>query len=239
MSEELYISELLSKLEGTDNRDFEPENGTVPETQFYEVGYNHEYDPGPYWENSPGFEELPWIGSRNKARIPASNFDRAIFSVEPQVKQLSDFYTVGGGGTYLISDKLRKIIEELAPVSLDKGMVELPKPFLSMPYWLCMPKVLIEAVDASRSRVAIKYKGFDTFKMRRIQFPSGVKFSEARTAGLLHFGDIDLRAWYWSRELIQSAEEAGVIGLAYRTAGRECTRRVSVSTILTDTGSEL
>lgn len=239
MSEEHFISKLLSKLEGTEGRNFEPTNGTVRETQFYEVGYNHEYDPGPYWENSPGFTERPWMGSRDKARIAASNFDRPVFSVKPEAKRLSDFYTAGGGGTYLISDKLRRLIEALAPDSLDKSMVELTKSFANTPYWLCMPKLVIEAIDASRSRVEINYETFDALNIRKIRFPDRVKFSETRTDGLLHFGELDLIRWFWSHQLVRAAEEAGITGLAYRLAGEPRARWVPVSTILSETGSEL
>lgn len=219
------ITDLLKNVAEGHNQIFPPEIEGAIEDRFFTVSYGYDYGSPPIWTNGPAFGEGPFVGHRDKERISVTEFPNAKFAVDPEVRKLVDFYD-GKSGYYLISEKLRRLIEELDPGSVDAVRIEFQEFEADQPYWMCMPTRVIEAVDTKRTQVSVLFEKYAGRWFRRVNFPDCVVFDHARLKDVSNFNDIDFIDWQWSRKLVEAAEGQGIIGQKYSRAGNQLHQRI-------------
>jgi hypothetical protein len=217
----LTIDDLLRQVPEGQTRLFERPIKDVVEERFFSVHMNWEYNPGRLtWHNKVPFEQAPWAGSRGVPRRPISALPQPEVTFKGPSKQIVDFYAVGGEQAFFISDKLARLIEDLDPGSLNRRSIAINAKDGVVDYNIVMSARLLEAVDPSRTDVLVKYKNYAGQWIRSIEFPDGVVFRGDALVGVHSFTDVDVRGWFWSRELIDAAKAAGTKGLYTQLAGR-------------------
>lgn len=222
------VTALLEKVEAPNDYIHEPDFPGETASDYFALSYN--YDVGPPVQQFEPPELDDRADGENARRmsdaIPVNLEKSHIVLFDEGVKkdEFSDLY-----GWYndfwLISNRLRKLIEELDPGSIE--CIEAVSHNLTpdRPYWVCLTKRNLEAVDATRSDIRVIHKtlvveGEEPIVLQPIYINRGAVFDPAVTKGVHHFWDIDLRRWFWSRELIARAHHAGIRGPAFVHAGK-------------------
>jgi len=217
----LMIDDLLRQVPEGQARLFERPIKDVVEKRFFSVHMNWEYNPGRLiWHNEVPFEQAPWVGSRSLPRRPIWALPQPDVTFKGPSKQIVDFYALGGEQAFFISTKLVRLIEELDPGSLDIRPIAIKAKDGVVDYNIVMPARVLEAVDPSRTDIVVKDKNYAGQWIRSVEFPGDVVFRDEALVGVHSFADIDVRGWYWSRELIDAAKAVGVKGLYTQIAGR-------------------
>ena len=214
------IDEMLRLVPQGETRLFEaPADGAV-EDRFFSVHYNHDCGPQPDWHSGLPVEQAPWMGSRQKARIPISVLPPTEATFADNADELADFYDYQGGNVHFDSDRLLALIERIDPGSLDHQPITIKAVDRPVGFHLVMPARHLDAVDPQRTNVLIKDERIGSRWYRRVRFPDGAVFNEDALAGAHNFSDRNARGWFWSRELIDAAKEAGITGLYTLQAGK-------------------
>ena len=222
------ITALLEKVEFPNDYIHTPEGAGQCDENYFAVTFDMDRWGYPIqMENFDDFYHKNFGGNAWRKRDPKpvdQNQPHIILLDELKDKKVfADFY--GWTGDFdLISEQLRSLIEELDPGSLDCAPTSVHDGNLDQPYWACISKRNLEAVDTSRTEVRILQKKYtmddrEDFYVQKININRGAVFDPEVTKGASHFWDIDLRQWFWSRELISKVLESGIRGPAYRRAG--------------------
>lgn len=208
------ITDLLAEVPEGQSRLFKAKHPSADEDRFVEVWSNLDYEPYVSWSNRPEFEQGPWMGARVKPRIGLDTLtELPDFRFKKKLGKLVDFIQPGSGA-YLISPALLAVIERLDPGSLEVKPVMIKARDGEVPFNLVMPNRLLEAVDPDRCDVRIETEWFSEHWFTSVRFPSGAAFQSELTKEIHNFSDIDaLNKWFWSKELLAAAKEAGVRGI--------------------------
>ena len=226
-SKDNTITALIESLEENTKYENNVNQNSEVDEHYFQANVEAEYGFPPQWTNIPHMLEHPAPKNRNRDRISLNTVDEPIFEVEKTKHPLVDFYQITRQ-VYLISDNLRNIITDVESTAVDCIEVGFPDFTPSKKYWLCMPEILLEAVDVSRSSVGVIYHKVVDRYVRRIYFPSGVIFDPNVTQGVSNFTDLDCHGWFWSRELARRAQAEGIKGISFARPGDRRKRRVAV-----------
>ena len=208
------ITDLLAEVPEGQSRLFKAKHPSADEDRFVEVCNNWNYDQGISWKNSPEFEQALWTGARVKPRIGLDTLvEQPDFRFRGKLRKIVDFYRLAGAA-YLASPALLEVIERLDRGSLEVKPVAIKALDGEIPFNLVMPNRLLEAVDPDRCDVRIETEWFSEHWFTSVRFPSGAAFQTELTKEIHNFSDIDaLNKWFWSRELLVAAKEAGIRGV--------------------------
>ncbi len=222
------VSALLEKVDFPEDYTHIPEFPDEIDKNYFWVIYDDECGPPMEGVHSPGFGDPTFGGNdwRKRDAVPADpNYPHIMtFKEFKERKNLADLYS-WFGDFWLISDQLRAVIEDLDPGSLDCVKASQDGFTVDQSYWACLPKRNLEAVDTTRSHVRIEHTNYgrpggDPVWVQTIHINDGAVFDPAVTNGAHHFWEIDLHRWFWSRELIARAYQAGVKGPRFLRAGK-------------------
>jgi hypothetical protein len=211
------ITDLLAEVPEGESRLFKAEDPSADEDRFVEVGTNWNHKATVSWRNSPEFEKLLWTGTRVKPRIGLDTLvEKPDFSFSKKLRKIVDFFH-SEGAAYLVSPALLAVIEHLDPRSLEVIPVMIKALDGEAPFYLVMPNRLLEAVDPDRCDVRIETEWFSEKWLTSVRFPDGAAFQPELTNGIHNFADLDApNKWFWSRELLVAAKEAGIKGIHAR-----------------------
>ncbi len=221
------VSALLAQLEDGVDTLHQPSISEATEENYFAAKYDFDFGDLPTWLNPPGLEAMPWLGARTKPRIHVWDIPRPILELEDPAKPIPDFL-VFPVCSFVVSDKLKLLIEECEPGSLECAEVGFASSKPDQKYWLVMPRNSLEAVDVTKTAVGISHKTLNTDAIRLIRFAGNVVFDPDVTAGVCSFSDIDIREWFWSRELMARAADAGITGVHFAKAGDHSLKRVRI-----------
>jgi len=213
------IDEMLRLVPEGEARLFEAAIGRAVEDRFFSVYYNYDCGDQPDWKSGLPLEQAPWMGSRQKARIPISVLPPTVATFAGNADELADFYDYQGGNVHLVSERLLALIERLDPGSLDHRPITINAADRTVGFHLVMPARHIDAVDPQRTNVLVKDEKIGSRWFRRLRFPDGAVFGKELLAGVHSFSDRNVPGWFWSRELIDAAKAAGITGLRTMKAG--------------------
>lgn len=234
------ITALLEKVDFPNDYISKPEIPDQVEMDYYAVNYDSEIGGG--WQldlfNRDEFDKteadlFDSVYGRNAWRkrdaLPIDKSREQIlkFGELKEAEELSDLYS-WFGDFFLISDRLRNLIEEMDPGSLDCLETPSHDRELDEPYWVCLPRRNLEAVDISKSDVRVIHNEYERadgtpFFTQMVEVMRGAVLDPKVTKGALHFWEIDLHRWVWSRELVARAHHAGMKGVAIMRVGRPLT----------------
>ncbi len=240
------VTALLEKVDWPNDYTHTPEGAGEVDNQYFAVDFSYEFsDHFPRAVNrldfsfdAPGGRHGRGGNSWRKIdAVPVDHSQPHILTFEDigSDEELSDLYR-WAGDFFLISDKLRLLIEEIDPGSIDCVEATSNDRELGAPYWACLPRRNLEAVDATKSHVWVEHKNYgepggEPYFVQSVHINQGAVFDPEVTKGAHHFWDIDLRKWFWSRELIARAHAAGIQGLEFKQAGIARGSLVSSSTM--------
>ena len=222
------VSALLEKVDFPNNYVHEPDVPGESDANYFAVSFNYDYGPPLEQIDQPEFTDRTAGANATRLRdaVPADPNRSHIIVFEKQVKKadLSDFYG-WSGDFWLISDRLRRLIEDLDPGSIECVEAVGHNLTPNQPYWACLSKRNLEAVDTTKSGVRVTHEnlaadGEKPIISQRIIINRGAIFDSEVTKGAHHFWDIDLRRWFWSRELIARAHHAGIRGPRLTRSGQ-------------------
>lgn len=213
------IDEMLRLVPEGESRLFEAAVEGAVEERFFSVLYNHDCGGQPDWSSGLPPEQAPWMGSRQKARIPISVLPPTVATYARRADELADFYDYQGGNVHLVSDRLLALIERIDPASLDHRPIIIEAADSAVGFHLVMPARHLDAVDPRLTNVLIKDEPIGSHWARRVRFPDGAVFRADALGGVHSFSDRNARGWFWSRELIDAAKAAGITGLRTMKAG--------------------
>lgn len=227
MGTELTVEDLLKKVPEGQTQLFERPLNDVTEERFFSVHMSSEYGPGRLaWHNKPPLDSALWYGSRTIPRVPISTAPDPDVTFEGASKDIVDFYSIGGTHVAFISDRLFNLIEEMDPNSLERRPMAIRAKDAIVEFNMVMPSRNLEALDTNRTDILIQYESYGGQWFRTIKFPKGVVFRDHAIFDVHSFSDIDVRGWYWSRELIDAAKASGIRGLYTIKAGWTTGHRV-------------
>ncbi|MBC7669403.1 imm11 family protein [Caulobacter sp. DWR2-3-1b2] len=184
-----------------------------PVGRFMSVHANYDYGQDLLvWENALPMMEAPYVGNRyqqHRGLDAVADFDLTFRGKESEV---IDFYAPAAD-IFIVSDKALEIIEGLDPDAVELRRATLKGNGFARPMNVIMPGRLIEAVDPDASDVTVHYKEtVPGVSAIRVNFPSGVIFKKL-SPEIHAFKDLDIKDWFWSRELLETAKACGVLGL--------------------------
>ena len=230
------ITALLEKVDFPNDYFHEPEIPDQVETEYYAAGYDMEFGIG--WPmglyNEDDFDKTAadideHVYGRNAWRkqdaLPIDKNRPQIlkFGKLKKAKQLADIYS-WFGDFFLISNRLKDLIEEMDPGSLDCLETSSHDRDLDEPYWVCLPRRNLEAVDTTRTRLSVLHDEYETstgepFFTQLVKIREGAVLDPEVTKDAHNFWEIDLHRWIWSRELVARAQNAGMLGIRVMRAG--------------------
>lgn len=213
------IDEMLRIVPEGETRLFEAAIGGAVEDRFFSVHYNYDCGDQPDWDSGLPLEQAPWMGSRQKARIPISVLPPNVATYAGKADGLADFYAYQGNQVHFVSDRLLALIERLDPGSLDHRPVTIQAADRAVGFHIVMPARHLDAVDPQRINVLIKDEKIGSRWYRRLRFPDGAVFRGDGLIGVHSFSDRNVPGWFWSRELIDAAKAEGITGLRTKKAG--------------------
>lgn len=207
------ITDLLAEVPEGESRLFKAKHPSADDDRFVEVWTNWNYPQDISWKNRPEPDQGLWMGARVKPRIGLDTIvEQPDFRFKKKLGKLVDFYMLGGG--YLVSPALLTLIERLDPESLEVMPVMIKALDGEAPFYLVMPNRLLEAVDPDRCDVRVETEWFSEKWFTTVRFPDGAAFQPQLTKDVHNFSDIDaLQKWFWSKELLAAAKEAGIRGI--------------------------
>ena len=209
------ITDLLAEVPEGQSRLFKAKYPFAYDDRFVEVWTNWNYPQDISWKNSPELEQGLWMGSRVKPRIGLDTLvEQPDFRFSRNIAKLVDFYQTEGAG-YLVSPALLAVFERLDPGSLEVTPVVIKARDGEVPFNLVMPDRLLEAVDPDRCDVKTEAVDIGGGKWRSlVRLSEGAAFRSEITKGIHNFADLDApMKWFWSRELLGAAKEAGIRGI--------------------------
>lgn len=230
------VTALLEKVDFPNDYFHEPEIADQVETDYYAVDNDIEFGTGwpvnlynrdVFRRNDADIDEQ--VYGRNAWRpqdaLPIDKNRPQIvkFGKWKKVKQLADIYS-WFGDFFLISNRLKDLIEEMDPGSLDCLETTSHDRELDEPYWACLPRRNLEAVDTHKTKLNVIHNEYETSTgeplfTQLVMIDDGAVLEPAVTKGAHHFWDIDLLRWIWSRELVARAHNAGMQGIKVMRAG--------------------
>ncbi len=147
-----------------------------------------------------------------------------------KTKELSDIYD-WFGDFFLISSRLKNFIEEMDPGSLDCLETSSHDRELEEPYWVCLPRRNLEAVDTTKTSLSVLHNEYETSTgepcfTQLVMIRNGAFLDSTITKRAHNFWDVDLHAWIWSRELVARAHLAGMQGIKVMRTGKPINGRV-------------
>lgn len=208
------ITDLLAEVPEGQSRLFKAKHPSADEDRFVEVGTNWNYGAVVSWKNSPKPLQGLWMGARGTPRAGLDTLiEQPDFRFSKNLRKLVDFFH-SQGSAYLVSPALLAVIERLDPGSLEVMPVLIKARDGEAPFNLVMPNRLLEAVDPDRCDVDITDRKLGDQWFRRVSFPNGAAFNSEATKDMHNFSDIDaIQKWFWSRELLAAAKDAGIRGI--------------------------
>ena len=208
------ITDLLAEVPEGQSRLFKAKHPSADEDRFVEVWSNLNYEPYVSWSNRPEFGQGPWMGARGTPRAGLQTIvESPDLRFKKKIEKLVDFIQPGMGA-YLISPALLAVIERIDPGSLEVMPVVIKARDGEAPFYLVMPNRSLEAVDPDRCDIDITDRKLGDQWFRRVSFPNGSAFNSEATKDIHNFADIDaFQKWFWSRELLVAAKEAGIRGV--------------------------
>lgn len=207
------IGEMIKLVPEGQTRTFEKSVFDPPEERYFRVWQNWDYRPGRLeWLNSRDGPDAPWLGTRDKRRIPVTTLPPPDVTFKGPSKQVVDFYSTGCHA-FFISDKLFRLIDSMDSGSLEHIEFELRSKDGALPFRAVMPRRVLEAVDPRRTTVVVQDEPLGSRFWRSVTFPEGITFDNEALQGVTSFSDIDALGWYWSKDIIAEAKSQGLRGL--------------------------
>jgi hypothetical protein len=208
------ITDLLAEVPEGQSRLFKAKHPSADEDRFVEVGTNWNYGAAVSWTNPPEPLQGLWIGARGTPRVGLDTLvEQPDFRFSKKLGKLVDFFH-SQGAAYLVSPALLAVIERLDPGSLEIKPVMIKARDGEVPFNLVMPNRLFEAVDPDQCDIDITDRKLGDQWFRRVSFPNGAAFNSEATKYIHNFADIDaFQKWFWSKELLVAAKEAGIRGI--------------------------
>lgn len=155
------------------------------------------------WKNpprlAPGYRWRRGDGPELLEDDPRPEFDGPL-------KRLGNFYP-GPGYVHLISEPLMQVFDAVDPGAVRRRPVTLECKDGAARFWAAAPARELAAIDTRRTTVKIAWGGV----MHHTKFPDGHVFRDDIPADVHLFWDLDYgSAWFWSRDLLQAALDAGL-----------------------------
>ena len=209
----LTIDELVKQVPEGQTQVFERLILEPGEERFFRVWQNWDYRPGRLeWLNGRSGLDAPWLGTRDKPRIPVSTLPPPDVRFKGPSKQVVDFYSTGSHA-YFISERLFQLIEAMDPGSLEHMGFELRAKDSALPFHAVMPRRILEAIDPLRTTVLVQDELLGSWFWRTVRFPQGITFNNEALKDVASFSDRDAPGWYWSKDLIAEAKAQRIRGL--------------------------
>ena len=237
------ITALLEKVDFPNDYFHEPEIPDQVETDYYAVGFDINFGIGwsPGLFNDEDFNQTDadmddnvygrsaWR-KRDALHIDKNRPQIIKFGELNKTKVLSDIYG-WFGDFFLISSRLKNFIEEMDPGSLDCLETSSHDRALEEPYWVCLPRRNLEAVDTTKTSLSVLHEEYETstgepYFTQLVMIRNGAFLDSTITDGAHNFWDVDLHAWIWSRELVARAHLAGMQGIKVMRTGKPINGRV-------------
>jgi hypothetical protein len=209
----LTIGEMREQVPEGKKQVFQRSIDDAGEERFFQVWQNWDYRPGRIdWLNQRSAGDKPWMGTRETARTPLSTLATPDVRFKGPVRDVVDFYSAGSQ-VFFVSDRLFRLIEETDPGSLEHIGFELRAKDGAVPFQAVMPLRIVEAIDTQRTTAVVEDQDLAGWWFRTVRFPDGIVFDNDALAGVHSFSDLDAPGWYWSKDLIELAEQHGIRGL--------------------------
>jgi len=209
------VGELYASVPEGGSQIFKAEVPDVMEKRFVSVAFNHDYRGIFSWKNQPGIREQPRIGSRQTSRRGLDTLPTPEITFSRKQDKLADFYSISLA-VHAISNKLRDLIEDLDPGSLEVLPVSVKAKDGEVDYNLVMPARVLSAVDPDLCDIEIVDERLGHGWSRKVRYPNanGAAFDPELDPAIHTFVDIDVpQQWLWSRHLLEMARNAGIKGL--------------------------
>ncbi|MXP24725.1 hypothetical protein GRI39_01525 [Altererythrobacter indicus] len=211
------VDDLLALVPEGGSHIFKAKVPDVVENRFFAVASNRDYPGVFYWKNTLEFTKNPWMGARGKKRIGLDVLPTPEVSFSLKKGRLVDFYTTGTAACG-ISNRLRDLIEDLDPGSLEVLPIVVKAKDGDVEYNLVMPNRCLSAIDPDLCDIQIVDEDLGGGQwMRKVKYPNrnGAVIDPDLDPDIHSFADIDLGGytWLWSRQLIDEAKLAGIKGL--------------------------
>jgi hypothetical protein len=179
----------------------------VPE-RFFQVYQSWDYKPGRFtWENQDDI----YRETRYRPRSSLSEVRTPSISFKGPIKDVVDFYGTSREFSF-VSEQLFDLLTASDPGSIESLSVELRAQDGSLPFRAVLPTRSIAAIDVARTDIELR----DQFKWARVvptfDFPNGIVFNNELIGNVTKFCDLDTAGWYWSADVLQQAERAGLRG---------------------------
>ena len=198
----------------TFTREIEP---TGSEPAFYYVGQSGEYSESPIWVGGPPLEAKPTVEAYGRPRRSLAGYANLEFRFRGTQEQIADINRVGVG-LYFISQRVHRLLRSRGENSYESTdcLVRFTDGSESHEWLLILPSRVIEAIDLNKTTVIAQRleitPGSGLFTTQSY-FPSGVVFRDDLYPEIQTFVDQYEPYWFWRKDLVVAAVDAGVRGL--------------------------
>ena len=212
------IDDLLPLVPEGGSRIFKARVPGVVESRFFVVAFNHDYGGSFFWKNKPGIREHPWTGTRDVPRKGLDALAAPDVTFSCKANKLVDFYSTGSAA-YAISNRLRDLIEDLDPGSLEVLPITVKAKDGEVEYNFAMPSRLLRSVEPDLCDIQIVDEKLGSRWIRKVKYPNpnGAVIDPELDPDIHTFADVDVvNRWLWSRQLIDAGKQAGIKGVYTR-----------------------
>jgi hypothetical protein len=193
-----------------------PKSGSEVQERFYRVYQSWDYKPGRFtWHNQDDI----YCESRFRPRGSVRDIALPQISFEGPAAHVVDYYGTSREFAF-VSEKLFELLTEADPESIESASVELRTRDSSLPFHAVLPTRSIAAIDIAHTDIELRDQNIIARVIPVFDFPNGIVFNNAELGDVTNFRELDTGGWYWSRDLLQRAEQVGVRGL-YAVSKRE------------------
>lgn len=207
------IDDLSAEVPMGGSRTFPASRIATVDTDYVDVHFNADCGPPILWHNRPSFTDLPWTGSRDKARIGIAEIAEPHLTYPKNSRHMCDFYSTGTGA-FFVSEKLHFSIEEFDHGSIEARQVRVKARDKEIPFWMVMPNRVFETVDTELTDIKIFDEKFADQWIRSVKFPGNVFIRKDAARGAHNFSDVDLpNRWIWTKDLVEFVKSQSVCGI--------------------------
>ena len=212
------IEEMLEQTANGEKRLFKAPIRGAEEDRFYRAAFSDEYRDPVRWDYELDYDKIPLIGTRHYPDGSLDMLPEPEMTAKTTGARIPDFLYASSFHMFLISKKLKAVFDELDPGSLQCRPVTIHAKDGPIEFYLVKPKRNISAIDTERTDIEIRSEHVGKW-IKYISFPEYVVFDKELLADIHNFSDIDMPGWFWSQELIDAAQAAGVKGVRLKLAG--------------------
>lgn len=176
----MKLTELMQQVPQGSSKVFQPTLlSEAPPARFFSVFQSWDYKPGRFaWKN----EEYTGLESRTLERRSIKDIAKPLTVFEGPSTDVVDFYS-SSRRVVFISETLLKLFEKLDPGSLEYVEINLITDDTIFPFYAAMPKRVLEAIDASRTKISIVDKDYGGTYFRYVDCPDWYHLRSCSYAG--------------------------------------------------------